>query len=350
MNNRILNSILTVCAGLAGLSGAWFLGFPAPALTGPALMVTLLCVAGLKAVVPNFLRNACFVIIGLSMGTGVTPDVLETAREWPVSFVFLAASIVVIFIGCKWMLQVFWKQDRPTAVLSSAPGHLSYVLGLSVTTKGDIPTISIIQSTRVLALTLLVPFAVSMMGYDTTRMGLPGAQMTPQILAISALLALGIGLLLNLLKVPAALLLGGMLFSTLTHLSGLVEGHVPQWAAIPAFVIMGSLIGSRFAGVSLKTLRKALGAGLALTAVAFVVTVVFAVLLVQFVDLPLPQVLIAFAPGGVESMAAMAVIMSADPTFVAAHHVWRLVILTFLAPIMLARTGGPSSGKKDTGK
>ncbi|MCY6382550.1 AbrB family transcriptional regulator [Hoeflea prorocentri] len=330
--------LLTLAIGGVGLAAALFLGFPAPALTGPALAVTAFSVASVRLKISASLRNLCFVVIGLSMGTGVTPEVYEAARQWPLSFVLLAVSICIIFFACTAMLRRFWKQGRETAILSSTPGHLSYILGLSSQTRGDIPTISVIQSTRVLALTLLVPFAVSLMGYDTSIMGLPGATMDLYWLAVSLACALVLGFLLHRFRVPAALLLGGMIFSTLTHLTGLVEGHVPQWAVIPAFAIMGSLIGTRFSGVALSTLRRALGAGLVVTAIAFVVTIACAALLVQFIDLPFPQILIAFAPGGVESMAAVAVILGADPTFVAAHHVWRLVILTFLAPAVLGRT------------
>jgi len=338
--NDYVAAAVALGAGVCGAAAGWWLGFPAPALTGPALFVTILSVAGLRLVVPVILRNACFVVIGLSMGTGVTPEVYRTAREWPLSFIMLAISVTAIFLICRVMLARLWKQDRETAILSSTPGHLSYVLGLSTERKGDVATVSVIQSTRVLALTLLVPLAVSVMGYDTSRMAMPGARMTLAPLAVSFALALALGMGLNRLRVPAGLLLGGMIFSTLTHLTGVVRGHVPLWAAIPAFILMGTLIGSRFSGVSMATLRRAFGAGLAVTMIAFLVTVVFALLLVQIVDLPLPQVLIAFAPGGVESMAAMAIIMNADPTFVAAHHVWRLVLLTFLAPLLLGRSRG----------
>ena len=335
--DKIVGAVLTLAAGVLGAAGAWTLGFPAPALTGPALLVSILSVAGLKTFVPDLLRNACFVIIGLSMGTGVTPEVYETARQWPVSFLFLGISIIVIFMLCRATLRHFWKQDRDTAVLSSLPGHLSYVLGLSSDTKGDFATISVVQSTRVLSLTLLVPFAVSMMGFDTSVMGPPGVKMGLLALVVSVALALVLGLGLARLRVPAALLIAGMGLSTISHLSGLVVGHVPLWASVPAFILMGSLIGSRFSGMSFATVRRAFGAGLAVTLIALSVTLVFSLLLVQFVDLPLPQVLIAFAPGGVESMAAMAVIMKADPSFVGAHHIWRLVILTFLAPLIIGR-------------
>lgn len=331
-------TILTLAAGLAGFALARWIGFPAPALTGPSLLVMLLSLTGLRLEVPIILRNGCFVIIGLSLGTGVTPEVYQTAAQWPVSFLFLAASVVMIFILCKTALRRLWKQDRATAILSSVPGHLSYILGLSTQSGGNIAMISVVQSTRVLALTLLVPFAVGMMGYDVFHPAPPGLGMDPLVLVASFSLALLLGLVLLRFKVPAALLLGGMLLSTSTHLTGLVEGLVPHWASVPAFVIMGAMIGSRFSGVSLAMLRMAFVAGLALTLIAFAVTIFFALCLVQFVDLPLPQVLIAFAPGGVESMAAMALIMHADPTFVAAHHVWRLVILTFMAPVLLGGT------------
>ncbi|MEM6460559.1 MAG: AbrB family transcriptional regulator [Pseudomonadota bacterium] len=323
-------------AGAAGFVIAWILYFPAPALTGPALLVSVLSVVGVKMHIPDILRNGCFVVIGLSMGTGVTPEVYEAARQWPLSLVLLTISVCGIFGGCAFVLRRYLRQDRETAILSSTPGHLSYILSLSTATRGDIPTISVIQSTRVLALTLLVPFAVGLLGFDTTIIGLPGATMELLSFAVSIGLAMALGLLFRRLRIPAALLIGGMTFSTATHLTGLIDGHVPLWATIPAFAIMGTLIGTRFSGVSMDVLRHAFLAGLVVTLIAFALTVVFAVLLVQFVALPLPQVLIAFAPGGVESMAAIAVIVGADPTFVAAHHVWRLLILTVLAPAVLA--------------
>jgi uncharacterized membrane protein AbrB (regulator of aidB expression) len=46
---------------------------------------------------------------------------------------------------------------------------------------------------------------------------------------------------------------------------------------------------------------------------------------------------LAFAPGGVEVMAAIAVETGLEPAFVAAHHVFRLIVLTVLVPVMIAR-------------
>ena len=46
---------------------------------------------------------------------------------------------------------------------------------------------------------------------------------------------------------------------------------------------------------------------------------------------------LSYAPGGVEAMAAMAVQLHLAPAVVAAHHVLRLLVLTVLVPLMLAR-------------
>jgi hypothetical protein len=47
--------------------------------------------------------------------------------------------------------------------------------------------------------------------------------------------------------------------------------------------------------------------------------------------------IVAYAPGGVEAMAAIAVQLGLAPAFVAAHHVARLLVLTLLVPLLLAR-------------
>jgi hypothetical protein len=55
------------------------------------------------------------------------------------------------------------------------------------------------------------------------------------------------------------------------------------------------------------------------------------------VGLPPAALLLAFAPGGVEVMAALAVETALEPAFVAAHHVFRLILLSALVPALLVR-------------
>ncbi len=235
---------ITLTIGCAGAAAAWLAGFPAPALTGSAIIISVAGLAGLQLDVLPPIRNTAFLIIGMTMGAGVTPEVLETARQWPATFIGLAISIVLTFWLAIVVLRKFWRLDRSTAILSSTPGHLSYILGLSAEIRSNIAVISVIQSIRLLALTLIVPFAI-----------MAGAALT--------------GFALSKLRVPAALLLGGMFVSTVTHLFGWAQGGVPVWLSWPAFAVMGTLIGTRFSGISLQTLAASAVAGLATTLLAF---------------------------------------------------------------------------------
>ena len=53
--------------------------------------------------------------------------------------------------------------------------------------------------------------------------------------------------------------------------------------------------------------------------------------------MPLAHVLVAFAPGGLETMIAMGVVLGVVPGFVAACHIARLLVLSVLLPFLISR-------------
>lgn len=327
---------LTLGIGVIGALLAALAGLPAPHLLGPAALVTAASLCGLSLGLPRFLFNVAMVAIGMSIGAGVSPEVLDSARQWPLSFAMLALSLTVIMVVCSRFLRRVFGHDRNTALLASSPGHLSYVLGLSSEVKADIREISLVQSIRVLAITLIVPFIVVRMG--GTLVGVdPVAVMSLPAIVFTLVLSVALGLLLQAFRLPAALLIGAMTISTLAHLTGAVEGALPNWISLPAFLVMGTMIGTRFSGVNLRMVRNSFTAGASMTLLAGFIAALFSLAAALAMDLPPAQMLLAFVPGGVESMIAMAVLLGADPTFVAAHHVARLFILSALVPVMLGR-------------
>ena len=331
---------LALAIGAAGAALAYLASFPAPWLTGPALCVTVAALAGLRLAIPDALRNACFIVIGMTIGAAVTPEMVATALQWPASILILSLAMLAIMGLGAVMLERGFGYGRTTALLAAAPGHLSFVLGLSTAVaKADVAAVSIIQSTRVLALTLVVPFLAVALAGETLGEAIPeGQPMTLIVLAATGLAALAAAYLLGRLRVLAAFLLGGMLASSVGHLTGTGPGLVPVWLSVPGFVVMGTLIGTRFSGVALAEIRKAALAALAFTALSALVATLAGLVAVVALGLPLVQSLVAYAPGGLEAMAAMALLLGVNPAFVAAHHVSRLVLLTFLIPLVLRRT------------
>lgn len=328
---------LTLALGAGGAFLAYWLQVPAPYLVGPAAVVTLAGLSGVRAAVPGRLRDVAFMAVGLSMGSGVTPEVLAATRQWPVSFLALFLMTVLLLVVGWVLLRKAFRYDGLTAMLAACPGHLSYVLSLAAGTKSDLASVSIIQSVRVLALTLLVPLIVEFYGLSKPGALVPPMSVDALTVLLMAVPAYALGYGLQRVRVPAALLVGGMIVSSTVHLTGLVEGVIPLWVQVPVYVVLGCMIGARFVGVSAADLKRSFLAGMSLTVVVSLFSAVIALAVSTALDIPLDAALIAFAPGGLETMAAMAVILHADPAYVGTHHILRLVFLSILMPLLLAR-------------
>ncbi|MEM6608034.1 MAG: AbrB family transcriptional regulator [Pseudomonadota bacterium] len=326
----------------AGAGLAVLLGLPAPYLTGPAIIVTILSQTGLIGAPPVWLRNLCFVLIGIGMGSGITPEALRAAAQWPVPLVALAVALVVLTFSGAAALERFFRFDRPAARLAATPGHLSFVIAFAEDLRSDVARVSVVQALRVLYLTLLVPFAVQWAtGADLSFVAADGAPMTARSLAVLTVLSLAIGALFLRLNVPAALLLAGLAVSGVTHGLGWIEGAMPAVIANPTFAIMGALIGSRFVGITPHQILSASAASLVLTGLALATTFGAVEIVHGVTGLPRLDLLIAFAPGGLETMAALSLMLDTDPAFVAIHHLARLIFLSFLVPLILPRPSRP---------
>lgn len=332
----IQSYLLTAFIGSIGAAAAFALNLPAPFLCGPALAVTFAGLLGLRLAIPTLLRNAAFVVVGISMGTSVTPDVIAAARTWPLSFLAVLIAVVVLLYAAYWILRGF-GYDRTTAMLGASPGHLSYIISLTAETRSDLATVSVIQSVRVLALTLAVPLIVEYLDLISLAPSILPAPMHPVVLGLTVMASLAVGWVFMRWHFPAALLLGGVAVSIGTHITGMTSGGVPNWLSQPTYIVLGSLIGTRFSRASLRDMRKAFIAGGVVTIAVVVLASIIAVLVSRLTGVPMNAVMIAFAPGGLETMAAMAVMMHADTAYVGSHHVLRLLFLSVLMPLVMGK-------------
>ncbi len=342
MANTLRTLVATLAVALAGFLCFHLVGFPVAELTGPAVAVSVVGLSGFRMGIPNWLRDACFLTLGINIGSGVTPDVLKAAVTWPLSFAVLAVTLVGGMLASRALLERGFGLNRTTATLASTPGHLSFVIGLADDSRADIVTVSLVQSIRVLLLTVCVPPFIATAFDATGQVGIVARIVSLPEGAVLYLGALAVGVLFQRWKIPAAFLLAGMAVSASGHLTDLSPGHLPAGLAQAALLGMGALIGTRFRGASLAQFRDCLLAGLGVTGVVLLGAVLGAFAVSVLLELPVELLIVAFAPGGVEAMAAIAVTSGLDPTFVAAHHVFRLVLLTLLIPI-LARDPAPGT-------
>ncbi|MCI5109871.1 MAG: AbrB family transcriptional regulator [Marivita sp.] len=337
IEGRVPPVIPTLLIGAVGAALFHLIGFPAAPVTGPATAVAAATLLGLRTDIPLRLCDIIFIVIGAQIGSTVTPEVIGAALTWPLSLMILTVTLIVIMFVVPFGLRVLFHHSRVTAFLSSAPGHLTFTLGLAADMKADVPQVVLVQTVRVFLLTLLVPVLISLWGVSGTAVF--AGQITssaPELVAV-LVLALAVGLVLKRLQVPAPLLIGAMAVSAISHGSGIVKGVAPEWLTLAAFISMGSLIGSRFGGVDRSLLKTAFLAGLFSTVAGCVIAAVGAYLAALLIGMPPAALFLAFAPGGVEVMAALAIETGLEPALVAAHHVFRLTVLGLLLPIFAIR-------------
>lgn len=306
---------------LVGLPLAWMLG--------PLVANLVVSVRGVDVRIPEWLREAFLGVLGLVLGSQVTPALAHRILDWPIS-----AALLLLGVFCSTALAAAWYRycgfDRVSAWFASAPGAMTAMVLMADKVGGDPQRISVAQSLRVILVILILP--PLFWAFEDTA---PGAvTLADQAQDLWLLLALPLVIPLGRwLRLPTSSLLAPLLVAVALGIGDVASLQLPGWGMNTMLWVLGSAIGSRFKGLSGKRLgRYVWQAGIA-TALALAVLAVFAELIHQAVGVPRDVALLALAPGGIGEMAIVAVALGLDPMFVAFHHLLRMVALMIVAPL-----------------
>ena len=332
LKHPLVATLLTLAISALGGGLAHLAGLPAGWLMGGALGVTIAAMLGLPVSMPDRLRDVVFVLIGMSMGASVAPNSLSLLASWPISIAALTLELVIIVATTGWMLTRLFKLDPGTAYLSSFPGHLSFILGIAATGVGNARQIVIIQVIRILMLTIAVPIGAVFLPID--HFPPPEAEAFLSLPAL-ALGCVATGLVFIRLKVPAGMVLSAMAAATAAKLGGLHTEAMPVPLVTITFILTGALIGSRFAGISRQEFAAAAKGGLIATFMTLAIVTLMALGVAQLVDMPFGQIWLGLSPGALEGMGALGIALGYDTAFIAAHHVLRLLMLSFVIPAVV---------------
>jgi membrane AbrB-like protein len=150
----------TLAIAVAGGAVFHLAGLPAAWLSGAMILVAAATLAGVPTVMPNKFRDGLFVLLGISMGAGVQPEVVERVSEWPLSMAMLLLVVVGVTIAGYCVLRYAAHWPKETAFFGAIPGTLAYVIALASERRADLPRIASTQSVRLFFLIALLPFAV----------------------------------------------------------------------------------------------------------------------------------------------------------------------------------------------
>ncbi|MBR0702574.1 AbrB family transcriptional regulator [Bradyrhizobium diazoefficiens] len=331
---KLLSTAETLVIGTAGGLVFLFAGLPGGLISGSMIAVGIAAIAGRQLSLPPLLTQTVLVLLGISLGSVVSRHLLQQLSAYPLTIGLLALATFCSTFGSSYYLQRIHGWDRTSAFLAGSPGALSQITILAVERGADLPGIAVVQTMRVIILTAALPIVLALAGVAPSAA--PSLTTTtiasPLDLVELAAASLVMALVLRLIKFPASWMFGAMIASSVLHGAGWVEGGLPDWVRGVALVGIGALIGSRFARMRIKTLAGHLSAALGSFTVAIAVSAIFVGIIALTTQVKFSDVVVAFAPGAMDAMLALALTLHIDPIFVGAHHLSRFVFVTIATP------------------
>lgn len=342
--------LLTLC-GLGGAlaSVAWL---PLPWMLGALIVSALIAGLGRAPLAlpdgyrfPERFRNGFIALIGVMIGTQVTPQVLDLARTLPWSMTALVLYVGLVFAGNYWLFRRYGGYDPATAFFSAAPGGLIDSITLGEAAGADIQRLAAQQFLRVIVVIVSLPLAISFWvgepvgsaaGMDGVVSAAPVGPATLGLIALTAAAGFALG---SRLRLPASHLIGPLILcAAVTLLFGL-DLHLPFWLVALAQVVVGASLGLRFRNISAALLRLAVSLSLVTVCFMMALGAVFAYALEPLTGIRFDHMLISFAPGGVTEMSLVALSLAATPALVTLHHLVRILLTVFLMALMARRLG-----------
>ena len=327
-------ALVAVSAALAyGLSRAHF---PAALLLGPMLAAIIFGVrgAGLSLSRPLFL--AAQAVIGCLVARSATTEIAATLRED--GFIILAVVGVTVAAGALTGLALTRLRVLPgtTAAWGSSPGGAAAMVAMAEDYGADPRLVAFMQYVRVAAVVLSASLVARLLADAAGPAGAGSPEESWTWLGLAATIAVaavGYGLA-SLLRLPSAPLVGPMGLGAILHATGLLDIALPGPALDAAYAAIGWYVGLRFNRRTLDATLHALPGVLTATGAIIGLCGLWAWALTHWLPIDFLTAFLATSPGGLDSVAIIALGSRADVSFVLAVQTLRLFVVLATGPIL----------------
>lgn len=334
---------LAIGIGLVGALIFLYLNAPLPWMLGAMTSSTVAALMGARISAPPVVRTPMVLIVGVMVGATFSPEIIQRFPEWWETIILLLVLSVVLGAVCTAYLLAFSEFNFPTAYFSAMPGGLIEMITLAEERRGEIRTVALAHSVRILVIVFSVPIIVRLIEHAEMGSGSPLRFSVVDMGPTDILWIFGTGtagiIVGRLLRMPAAYLLGPLVASALVHAMGLSEFRIPVEFLSVAQLVIGTSVGCRFAGVASSTVFRIIRISFGMTVVLLTVTAMFAWIAAEFTGYGFVPLFLAYAPGGLPEMSLVAISLHIEVAFVAFHHIVRLFMVMGGAPLAFSLVG-----------
>ncbi|NNM74936.1 AbrB family transcriptional regulator [Enterovirga aerilata] len=324
---------------------------PAAMLLGPMVAGIAFGAAGARIRMPRPAFTAAQSIVGCLIAHSITGAIVASVvRDWPA--MLLVVTTTIFFGGVVgWLLGRFGTLPGAVAAWGSSPGGASAMVAMADAAGADPRLVAIMQYVRVVCVVAVASVVARLMLPAAPASGMQAAAYPSGLLddagQVAATLAVAVAgaALGRWLRLPAGAILGPMMLGAVLHATGLVEMTIPAPLLTLAYAAIGWFVGLRFTKATLAVAWRALPEIIGGSLVLIALGAVSAWLLIQVRHTDPLTAFLATTPGGIDSVAIIAIGSDVDVGFVMALQAIR-VLLVVLTGAPLARLIIRATGKR----
>jgi membrane AbrB-like protein len=344
--------LATVCYFL-GNAARWA-GVPAAHLLTALVVGVLASLSGAtRSRFPVRANRSAQAVVGVLMGSYLDPAAVRSVigSIGPLAGVTLAT--VVLCLGVALVLPRLTRISHGDAVLGMVPGGSAAIIACADDLDADSRVVAFMQYLRVAMVAASAPVVVLAL-HTTAHAGNPAharplesALLPDSLVLVNSPHALG-GLLVlaalcvlgssagRRLRLPAPMLLGPMLLTTVGVFTGAAHGFQPVGLLQDAvFVAIGLEVGSRFTRPTLRHVGRMLPHVLAAALAVCLICAALAGALAAAVGISFNDAYLATTPGGINAVLATAASVHSDVALISTSQSLRLFLVVMLSPLLI---------------
>ncbi|WP_375464686.1 AbrB family transcriptional regulator [uncultured Methylobacterium sp.] len=310
--------------------------FPAALLLGPMIAAIVFGVRGAALRMPKPAFQAAQAMIGCMVAHAVTAEITRTLiDDGPLILLVVGVTVIAgALVGL--VLTRLRVLPGTTAAWGSSPGGAAAMVAMAEEYGSDPRLVAFMQYVRVAAVVL----SASVVARLLTDGGASGPPPTAAeeatvlpVLVTLAVAALGAGLA-RALHLPAWALVGPMLLGAGLHATGIASITLPLPMLELAYATIGWYVGLRFTRETLRATLHALPGILVATLAVILLCALWAFGLTHLLAIDFLTAFLATSPGGLDSVAIIAVGSRVDVSFVLAVQTLRLFVVLITGPLL----------------
>ena len=326
----------TLLIATLGLAAFWVLNLPLPFLLGPMFACLIAALAGVKLRSMGLVGKTMRTILGVAVGTSLTPSIVGRLPEFALSAVLIVTiTAAILALGYPYFRRGCGF-DKATAWYAAAPGGLQDMIIFGQEAGGDARALSLIHATRVLIIVSLIPFLLSQIWSVPLNNppGVPASSLPWQEMLLMAACGLVGWKLGEAVGLFGAGILGPLILAGALTLGDVIHSRPPAEAIQMAQFFIGITVGSYYTGITSAEIKRFVVSGIGYCAIIGVLSAIFASLAHWLGAAPWIEAILAFAPGGQGELVVLAIVVGADLSYVVAMHLVRLFTVILGAPLI----------------